>query len=229
MQGTPHGFSVVAQESGVNIYGTQTNPIVAFCPMPPKVTKVQAPVEGVFLLFNLLTPEECQQFINITEHMGYEEALVSTFSGMVSDSSWRNNERVMWQAVDDVWKPIWERLKPFIPEKVKLWKDTWIPYGLNERLRFYRYDKEEMFGRHYDGCFPRNSKDRSMLTLIIYLTDDFEGGSTRFYPSRYEVQPVKGMACLFFHSHPLSPEHEGTVVHNGRKYVLRSDVMYKVA
>jgi len=143
----------------------------------------------------------------------------------------------MWQAVDDVWKPIWERLKPFIPEKVKLWKDTWIPYGLNERLRFYRCafssslqglckpqlmlclfllllllrclqltdDKEEMFGRHYDGCFPRNSKDRSMLTLIIYLTDDFEGGSTRFYPSRYEVQPVKGMACLFFHSHPLSP------------------------
>jgi hypothetical protein len=63
-----------------------------------------------------------------------------------------------------------------------------------------------MFGPHFDGCFPRRRWDRSLLTFIIYLTDDFEGGSTMFYPSRHEVRPVKGMACLFFHgSHPLSP------------------------
>lgn len=63
-----------------------------------------------------------------------------------------------------------------------------------------------MFGPHFDGAFPRNRQDMSFLTFIVYLTDDFEGGSTRFYPSGYEVKPVKGMACLFWHgSHRLSP------------------------
>jgi hypothetical protein len=103
--------------------------------------------------------------------------------------------------------------------------------------------------------------DRSLLTFIVYLTDDFEGGGTLFYPKLFEVRPIKGMACLFFHGeHELSPgmtrhdttrttthdipfgphcvscravlrvvptEHEGMVVTKGRKYVLRSDVMYR--
>jgi hypothetical protein len=38
----------------------------------------------VFLLYDVLTPEECQQYIDLTEKMGYEEATVTTFGGMVS-------------------------------------------------------------------------------------------------------------------------------------------------
>lgn len=65
---------------------------------------------------------------------------------------------------------------------------------------------EEKFGRHYDACFPRSEWDRSVLTFIVYLTDDFEGGGTVFYPKTFEVRPVKGMACVFFHGeHSLSP------------------------
>jgi hypothetical protein len=93
-------------------------------------------------------------------------------------------------------------------------------------------DKNQTFQRHYDGCYPRNNWDMSILTFIVYLTDDFEGGHTTFFPygSRQSVavKPVRGMACVFQHGEsPLSPEHEGSVVHGGRKYVLRSDVMYR--
>lgn len=42
-------------------------------------------MQGVFLLYDVLTPEECQQFIDITERMGYEEAKVTMWGNrMVS-------------------------------------------------------------------------------------------------------------------------------------------------
>lgn len=41
------------------------------------------------------------------------------------------------------------------------------------------------------------------------------------------VTPKQGTALLFWHGqHQLSPKHEGSVVTGGRKYVLRSDVMF---
>ncbi len=226
--------------------------------------------QGVFLLHDVLTPDECQQFIDLTEKMGYEEAMVDTHDGMakipgkehdtrphthtrdrthhltVIDrtrtrttahiTEWRNNERVLWRATTDVWEPIWKRVVPHVPNAISMCGTYWMPYGLNERLRFYRCtahtcvmcvcvcsvcvfnvvligeeharadDKEEMFGRHCDGCHTVEPWDRSLLTFIVYLTNDFEGGGTLFYPKLFEVRPVKGMACLFFHgSHPLSP------------------------
>ena len=58
---------------------------------------------------------------------------------------------------------------------------------------------------------------------MIYLNDDFEGGATRFMQAA--VKPVKGTALVF--AHPLS--HQGDPVTAGRKYVVRTDVMYASA
>jgi prolyl 4-hydroxylase len=55
---------------------------------------------------------------------------------------------------------------------------------------------------------------------MIYLNDDFEGGETRF--ERATIRPVKGMALVFEHS----MLHEGAEVVRGRKYVMRTDVIY---
>jgi hypothetical protein len=66
---------------------------------------------------------------------------------------------------------------------------------------------------------------------MIYLNDDFDGGATSF---RYDyggtsidgalhVTPRRGMALLFHH--PIL--HRGDPVAVGRKYVLRTDVMYR--
>jgi len=68
------------------------------------------------------------------------------------------------------------------------------------------------------------------LTVIIYLSDGFDGGHTTFYTHHgtIKVTPVKGSALLFWHgAHPLSPEHEGSAC-DGLKYVLRSDVMFQM-
>lgn len=69
----------------------------------------------------------------------------------------------------------------------------------------------------------------SLMTVIIYLTDGFDGGHTTFYTSKeVQVKPIQGNALCFWHGpHSLSPEHEGSACAEGFKYVLRSDIMYK--
>ena len=101
--------------------------------------------------------------------------------------------------------------------------------------RFYKYDHNERFAPHYDGCFPRSRSEYSILSFIIYLSDDFEGGATTFFEEDNENKPVhstkpkKGSALLFCHgSSSKSPLHEGSVVTGGNcKYVFRSDVMFQ--
>ena len=66
---------------------------------------------------------------------------------------------------------------------------------------------------------------------MIYLNQGFAGGDTRFHlPRRYyedllniAVIPVTGMVLCFVHE----LVHEGAPIIQGRKYVLRSDVMYR--
>lgn len=78
-----------------------------------------------------------QQFIDITESMGYEDALITTYGGMVSMPNVRNNKRVMWQTCDEVHRELWKRIKKFISD-TKMKNKNWSAYGMNERFRFYR-------------------------------------------------------------------------------------------
>jgi predicted 2-oxoglutarate/Fe(II)-dependent dioxygenase YbiX len=131
----------------------------------------------------------------------------------------RNNTRVM---VDDfgLAARICERAKPYLPELLDV---EWYLKGFNERLRYYRYESGQKFAPHYDGAFMRNKNEISKLTFMLYLNDEFTGGDTKFFdrPS-VSVHPVCGQALVFVH-HKL---HSGEPVVAGRKYVLRTDVMY---
>ena len=69
---------------------------------------------------------------------------------------------------------------------------------------------------------------------MIYLNDGMTGGETRFFADMEQafrrrpylsVRPKEGMALVFLHA----MWHEGAVVQSGQKYVLRTDVMYKLS
>ena len=94
-------------------------------------------------------------------------------------------------------------------------------YPGRPRVDFYRYDVGQQFDWHYDGCYERPNGERSWLTFMIYLNGDFDGGQTAF--ENAAVEPDTGMALFFVHQ----VLHKGQPVTNGRKYVLRSDVMYR--
>jgi len=195
--------------------------------LKPKIEKLEG-VPGAFLIHNVLSPFECQQFIDLSEKLGYREAMLSTYGGMVSVPEVRNNRRVIWQVNDSTILPIYERVKDLVPFTQQNGK--WSLCGLNERLRFYRYDPTQEFKKHFDGEFPRYENEISFMSFILYLNEGMEGGHTTFYvkAKTIKVTPKIGTALIFMHGNSLlSPLHEGSPTKSGRKYVLRSDIMYK--
>lgn len=202
----------------------------------------------VFMLHNVLSPEECRKLINLTEEMGY--------------THWLNLDTCLWVPHEELVSEVFDRMVDFLPSSVQS-IDLGKPCGLNARWRVYRYDRDDEFEQHYDGSYPGSIVgsngyvtdgygDRwSQLTLLLYLNADFEGGSTTFYPENdpkvpkttgvpgeskpVPVKPVCGAAMLFpQQGHEFnrwkqySPLHSGDIITQGKKYVIRSDVLYKV-
>ena len=178
----------------------------------------------VFTVDEFLTAQECDHYIQICEDLGFEEALVSTAAGQKRMKDLRNNERVFLQN-EELAALLWERASDFVPTEY----DGRSAVGVNELFRFYRYDPGQQFNWHQDFPFERDTGEKSYLTFMIYLSDGFEGGETSFEDSysdepfeEFAVVAKKGMALFFEHA----IHHKGEPVHQGRKYVLRTDVMY---
>jgi predicted 2-oxoglutarate/Fe(II)-dependent dioxygenase YbiX len=166
----------------------------------------------------VLSPAECAAELARIEALGPAEAPITTPRGFERRPDLRNNDRVMF---DDpaLAQRVFAAVRPTLPA-------AWVgrePCGANERFRGYRYQPGQVFRPHLDGCFQRDATERSELTLMVYLNDDFEGGETAFESPEMVVRPTAGSALLFFHA----LRHEGREVQRGKKYVLRSDAMYR--
>jgi hypothetical protein len=180
--------------------------------------------DEIFTVEDMLSPEECRALIERSEELGYEEALVTSPEGPVLREDVRNNERLI---VDDpeLAKRLWGQAEEVVPVEVEGLRAV----GLNERFRFYRYDPGQQFNWHQDFPVERDNGELSLLTFMVYLNDDFEGGETSFDDScsdepfdAFAVTPVQGLGLFFVHN----VWHKGEPVLRGRKYVLRTDVMY---
>lgn len=170
------------------------------------------------LIPDFMSADECAEQIRRAEALGFGDAPINSFRGVVMRKDIRDNTRVMLDDPDRAhW--IWERLAPIFPAALAM--PGWRPVGLNERLRYYRYDPGQFFRPHTDGYFARENGDRSFLTFLVYLNEDFSGGETCF-PGE-TIRPRSGAALLF--SHPVL--HESRTLEQGRKYVLRTDVMFR--
>jgi hypothetical protein len=186
------------------------------------ITKESLDADCIFTIRNFFAPSECDSCIAQSEQAGYEEATITTAAGFVLDKEVRDNARLI---LDDpeLAVRLWQRAEPFLPRRIR----NWQVIGFNERFRFYRYDPGQKFAPHWDGFFRRDNGEQSQLTFMVYLNDDFTGGETKFYLDngmpRLDVKPERGMALVFVHRQL----HEGAAVIAGRKYVLRTDVMYR--
>jgi predicted 2-oxoglutarate/Fe(II)-dependent dioxygenase YbiX len=185
------------------------------------MTKESLDSDYIFVIRNFCTPKECGAFVTQSEQAGYDEATITTAGGFVMNKDVRDNARLI---LDDpeLAARLWPRAELFLPRRIRNWQAV----GLNERFRFYRYDPGQRFAPHWDGCFHRDNGEQSQLTFMVYLNEDFTGGETKFYLDngmpRLEVKAERGMALVFVHRQL----HEGAPVVQGRKYVLRTDVMY---
>lgn len=169
-----------------------------------------------FVVDGVLSAEECAAWIARVEAMGMESAPITTSRGFVHRPDVRNNERAMFDDVDAA-RALFARMRERLPATM----EGRALVGLNERLRAYRYRPGQYFAPHFDGCFRRDAREESFLTVIVSLNDDFDGGETGFDDWAYA--PRRGSALVFAHRQL----HEGRTVTRGVKYALRTDVMYR--
>jgi prolyl 4-hydroxylase len=177
----------------------------------------RVPGERVVTVADFLSGQECDRFIQLTEARGFQRAPITTARGLSMRPDVRNNTRVM---IDDgdLACDLWDRVAALARTRV----GRWSAIGLNERFRYYRYDENQFFNWHADGAFVRSDVERSLYTMMIYLNEGFDGGATEF-DDGLSIEPRRGMLLLFDHG----LLHRGAPVLRGRKYVLRTDVMYR--
>lgn len=173
--------------------------------------------KDIFLIEDFFGMEECKFYINQSEGHGYEEAKVTVDGSQQMFKGIRNNMRVMFKDYE-LAETLWKRINQFCVQTIGIS----TVFGLNEMFRYYKYEPGQRFKRHADGIYQRSELEFSFYTLLIYLNDNFSGGETGF--KELDVKPKQGTALVFQHD----IVHEGKPIIAGTKYVLRTDIMYKI-
>ena len=181
------------------------------------------------ILRGTLTCEECRAFIELSEGKGYQNA--EDYCMMYRD---RWNDRFMSDDAE-LASFLWERVKVFVPQRLEMLDRNWEVDFMNTRFRFCKYvgGKGHYFGAHTDGMYRVDNDHTSLLTCMFYLNsgDEFKGGLTNFIEYRtktlkHSIKPEPGL-CLIFRQVDLRTYHEGTMVTEGFKYILRADIMFR--
>ena len=109
-----------------------------------------------------------------------------------------------------------------------------IPFECAEDIQIVRYRPGEYYKQHHDSCCIDNTDCQKFmmrgghrqLTVLIYLNDKFNGGSTYFSTMDYRIKPSPGNAVVFrpldkscHQCHPLAL-HGGEPVTSGEKWVM---------
>ena len=208
-------------------------------------------------LGTLLTSNECDEILTNINQEEFE-SLCDTY-----DVRKRNNSRLI--VMDDrLARTLWRRLK-FSNKLTKLVQNTkplgfnvqgtWELSSVNPAMRINKYNEGEYFAPHKDAQYAPSGDERSLFSLLIYLTDNYEKGETKFYfpkilpksnikgltikeeinaygglENGYEcvtLKPKKGYAVLFTHN--LLHEATAPEISNDpditQCFVLRSDVI----
>jgi hypothetical protein len=173
-------------------------------------------------LKNVLTPEECAAIIDLAEAQGFVQASIYTdVGGREHYSDTRKSSRCIVDSHEFVTR-LWARIEPFVPTT---WKGATC-VGLNERLRILRYDPGDEFKPHSDGAYTAPSGAISKITVLIYLNEGYKGGYTHFLredgQSWLAIEPHVGSVAM----QDQALVHGVPPLESGRKYAIRTEVMY---
>ena len=166
---------------------------------------------GVWLFHGAFTAAECD-FLRILAEPTYERSLVIMDGKDVPDPiRTSDGSPIHWLIEDPATHAINRRLAAL--------SRTSVEQG--EPLLILRYRPEQQYYPHLDWLGEPN---RRVLTALVYLNDDYEGGETLFVKTGLRVKGRPGDTLLFRNIgrdgnfDPLS-EHAGLPVTRGTKYL----------
>ncbi len=166
------------------------------------------------------------------------------------------------------WSPtlasaLWERLRPAVPSvrfldersptdgyatEHRSGHRAWRVVGMSPLLRFMRYEPGGRHLCHYDAAYDYGDGRRTLLSVVLYLTDAPESGATRFVEDHqrstpthlrdhrdwdrdtrddevlFAVHPSKGDALVFDHRLCHDVERWNGP---GDRVIIRGDVVYE--
>ncbi|KAH7066225.1 prolyl 4-hydroxylase [Paraphoma chrysanthemicola] len=249
-------FRIIETTPGLQRKPPNLHPAILYASQDDTVLLGQGPQTSCFthpivpnlrLIKDVLSPEECSAIIAAGETIEFIPDAPMRPQGEDTSVLAHNFYWIVDQAFHD---KLWDRVKAFVPDAVAGKKVR----GINRRFRVYRYVPGAEYRCHIDGAWPpsgihpitdayqydaspKDARQSSLFTFLIYLNDDFRGGETTFFiPSvregvinAYPVKPIMGSVAVFPHGEAAGALlHEGTGVVEGAKYVIRTDVEYDV-
>ncbi len=183
---------------------------------------VNNPNYNVYEIDEFLTPKECDLIIQMA-------------SSKMSDShTYRNNKSELNVSVRKSKTCVLDRVRNntnWIQDRLS----EYLPMVENhskEPLQVTSYEEGGYFRDHYDACVGEEDGCRQMdgyygprlLTCLIYLNDDYEGGYTLFPIINKKITPKKGKAIIFQDTDKdgsviRESLHTGTDVKEGKKWI----------
>ena len=170
------------------------------------------------IIENIITPQEAEYILDKTKDSFKDSQIIGGL-----DTSIRKSQTT-WLYKSD----------PTIYNIIKRICDSYnYPVQNAEPLQVVKYNPGGFYNDHHDSCCDSDNKctefvqdgGQRVLTVLIYLNDDFEGGSTEFTeigknvkPPRYGGVVFRPLADNTNMCHPLGL-HKGTPITSGTKYV----------
>jgi prolyl 4-hydroxylase len=178
----------------------------------------------IYTIDNMLTEEECQHFIDISNEK-FQRSLVTG-----NDGNFVSHQRTS----QNYWLP---HNKDDITLKVAKKIAALVNYPLEnaEMFQIIYYTKGQEYYNHCDGWHFDKSEEskrcllrggQRMVTALVYLNNVEEGGATKFTKLNISVSPERGKLLVFYNCKKgtnivdTRSEHTGMNVLSGEKYAF---------
>ena len=166
---------------------------------------------------NFITKEDANYILDIAEHNYSESTIVK---GNINEI---RKSQTYWLSKDD-------------PVAAKIIKNVCKIDGHNieqaEDIQVVKYEPNGFYREHHDSCCDNDDRCKEfikdgnrLVTMLIYLNDDFQGGETRFPNLDKGFKPKKYSGLLFY---PMNKDgdkchenslHAGMPITKGEKYI----------
>ena len=176
---------------------------------------------NVIVFGNLLSPEECDELIELASPKLVRSMTVDNQTGGDEVNAARTSDGMFFTRAEN---PLVERVERRLADLLK-----W-PFENGEGLQILRYRHGAQYVPHYDYFDPAQPGTPKILvrggqrvgTIVMYLRTPERGGATIFPDIGLEVAPIKGSAVFFTYDRPhpdTKTLHGGMPVTLGEKYV----------
>ena len=157
---------------------------------------------------DVLTPEQVKYILNLLDPDWYEPTTVFGLNGCEVNENIRTNSRICLQ--DDhiaarIMHDGMNRALLKYREEIGHIQETFLMFptpgsyrtnSYREMIQVLRYQPGEFYKWHTDAGTDKDGDEyHRTISIVLYLTDDFEGGRTEFPHTSYK--PKAGQALIF--------------------------------